>query len=160
MSTLYVDNLQPNLGSRVMAAGHVVQVVEGTNNTYQTFSGASGALSLSATITPTSATSKILVMVHLDGCTTTSDNAGYGYFRVYRNNTTILRPFGYPKGWSSVDNSSGTTVYTQLLDSPATTSATTYNIWWINQNGSTVQEVNRDAGGFVMSSIILQEIAQ
>ena len=33
MSTLYVDNLEPNLGSRVLAAGHVVQVVQATHTT-------------------------------------------------------------------------------------------------------------------------------
>lgn len=32
MSVLYVDNLQPNLGSRVMAAGHVVQVKQASSN--------------------------------------------------------------------------------------------------------------------------------
>ena len=74
MSTLYVDNLQPNLGSRVMAAGHVVQVVEGSSGTFHTFNGVSGWLDLTASITPTSASSLILVKVHLDGVTR-EDNA-------------------------------------------------------------------------------------
>ena len=42
MSTLYVDNLQPNLGSRVMAAGHVVNVVQGTLTAQTESSAATG----------------------------------------------------------------------------------------------------------------------
>ena len=63
MSTLYVDNLQPNLGSRVMAAGHVVQVVHNTQsgNNNQTTATAWTDTGLSVSITPTFASSKILV---------------------------------------------------------------------------------------------------
>jgi len=63
MSTLYVDNLQPNLGSRVMAAGHVVQVQtkKWTNTNFSTTSG--GFVDVTdfyIDITPTSANSLIL----------------------------------------------------------------------------------------------------
>ena len=71
MSVLYVDNLEPNLGSQVEIpdlkplAGSVVQVVHGTqsgsnNNTVATSYTDTG---LSVSITPTSASSKILVFV-------------------------------------------------------------------------------------------------
>jgi len=65
MSTLYVDNLEPNLGSRVMAAGHVVQVVHNTQSgNANTSSGTSWTdTGLSVSITPTSSSSKILVFV-------------------------------------------------------------------------------------------------
>ncbi len=65
MSTLYVDNLQPNLGSRVMAAGHVVQVISNQSTTNPTWSSGGGDSAysnvLSATITPSSASSKIKI---------------------------------------------------------------------------------------------------
>ena len=63
MSTLYVDSLQPNLGSGVHISGHVLQMVSnkgaggsGTNST-----GAWTSLSSVVTITPKFATSKIVV---------------------------------------------------------------------------------------------------
>ena len=67
MSTLYVDNLQPNLGSRVMAAGHVVQVVQATSTTNLTVSSGGGGTTwndsgATVTITPTVASSKVLVL--------------------------------------------------------------------------------------------------
>ena len=61
MSTLYVDSLQPNLGSRVMAAGHVVQVVEDSIDTVINGSSTFSTLK-SLSITPTSASSKIVIM--------------------------------------------------------------------------------------------------
>mgnify|MGYP001112254252 CR=1 FL=1 len=38
MSTLYVDNLQPNLGSRVSVSGHVIQVQPFSSTTATTYS--------------------------------------------------------------------------------------------------------------------------
>ena len=62
MSTLYVDNLQPNLGSGVHIPGHVIQVVEGTASSSVTFSDINNShLVTSRTITTKSANSKILV---------------------------------------------------------------------------------------------------
>ena len=66
MSTLYVDNLQPNLGSRVMAAGHVVQVVSAeTNSQVQNTTTSYIDTGLTATITPTSASSKIAILLNV-----------------------------------------------------------------------------------------------
>ena len=62
MSTLYVDNLEPNLGSRVMAAGHVVQVARVTDNTTTTLAPGSGDFTVvSLNFTPTSSSSLIRI---------------------------------------------------------------------------------------------------
>jgi len=80
MSTLYVDNLQPNLGSRVMAAGHVVQVQtkKWTNTGFSTTSG--GLVDVTdfyIDITPTSANSLIL----FQSSVTMVNSATLGYAR-------------------------------------------------------------------------------
>lgn len=148
-----------------VGVGKVLQVVEGFNGTYQGFNGTSGWLDLTATITPLSATSRILVMVHIDGTTTTDNDLGsYGNFQLYRNHRqapteTLIRNFGYPKGWDSADNASGTTVYTQVVDSPNTTNATSYDVYWLQRASTAYQEINRDGPAFCVSSIILMEVA-
>jgi hypothetical protein len=163
MSTLYVDNLQPNLGSRVMAAGHVVQVVEASDGTWHNFNNTNGWLNLTASITPTSTSSKVLVKVHLDGVTREDDTASYGGNILYRNrgaSQVQLAKFGYPMGWASVDNASGTTIYCQFLDSPSTTSSTSYDVYWEQVSGAAIQQFNRDGPTRCRSSIVLMEIAQ
>lgn len=62
MSTLYVDNLAPNLGSGVLIPGHVVQYKSAQNNTTTTLTPGSGDFTvLSLTFTPKSSNSIIRV---------------------------------------------------------------------------------------------------
>jgi hypothetical protein len=146
-----------------MAAGHVVQVVEGSSGTYHSFNNTDGWLDLTASITPTSTSSKILVKVHLDGVVREDDTGGYGKNLLYRNrgaSQVLVAKFGYPMGWQSVDNASGTTVYCQYFDSPSTTSATSYDIYWDQISSGAIQQFNRDGGAHTRSSIVLMEIAQ
>lgn len=68
MSTLYVDNLQPNLGSRVTAAGHVVGVWQDKTDTPLYFNHGSLTYSdfgLSIQVTPVSSSSKFLMRGHI-----------------------------------------------------------------------------------------------
>ena len=102
MSTLYVDNLQPNLGSRVMAAGHVVQVVQGPYSNRLNFNQSltTGTTIYSApTITPTSSNSKILIMAQhtterATGSSGDINGTGYVYTSIYEG-TTQLATNGY-----------------------------------------------------------------
>ena len=109
-----------------LPAGSVIQVVQGTTSTEISSTSTSYIdTSLSASITPTSSTSKILVLVnHSD---IRRQDAGLG-FRLMRNGTQIVE-FASNLGWSadpSPDRHVGTpsTVY---LDSPNTTSSITYS---------------------------------
>ena len=67
MSTLYVDNLQPNLGSQVEIpnlkplAGSVVQVKQAILQSVGSISGSTWTTILSTSITPTATNSKIIV---------------------------------------------------------------------------------------------------
>jgi hypothetical protein len=116
--------------------GKVLQVVQVETNAQTTVASTSFTdTSLSATITPTSATSKILVLISQSVYasqkkTTGGQNYNYAVVKLLRGATDI-RDFGYVKTFASpsitdLDMHSGATVFLQYLDSPATTSATTY----------------------------------
>jgi hypothetical protein len=116
--------------------GKVLQVVQVETNAQTTVSSTSFTdTSLSATITPTSATSKILVLISqsvyaAQAQGTGSQNFNRAVVKLLRGGTDI-RDFGYVKTFASpaitgLDMHGGGTVFLQYLDSPATTSATTY----------------------------------
>jgi len=65
MSTLYVDNLQPNLGSGVSIPGHVVQTVYAETKTPVTLSPNTGMVTLlSLQFTSLNPNNKLLISVH------------------------------------------------------------------------------------------------
>ena len=114
------------------SAGKVLQVVSTTKT--DTFSTASTSYvditGLSVSITPSSATSKIYVVLSISG----SENAGWGY-QLVRGSTAIC--IGDSGGGSRKQASGGVSVRdtngiangsVNFLDSPATTSATTYKV--------------------------------
>ena len=143
----------------------VIQVVQGTIVPTQLTVSPAGALvttGISATITPQSTNSKILVTPNL----TNLYNLGAGGmgFAIYRGATNIYT-HGYAQAGGYLGSFYGSGaiiggVSFPYLDSPATTSATTYTIYWgtfasagyINFNGSAT--VNGTG-----SYILLQEIS-
>ena len=106
--------------------GKVLQVVFAstatqTSNTTTTYADTT----LTATITPTSATSQILCLVSQNGVLGTSASNGVK-LRLLRGATSIFDfagSLGYSQASSTRNDTSGSCSY---LDSPATTSATTY----------------------------------
>jgi hypothetical protein len=124
MSTLYVDNLQPNLGSRVMAAGHVVQVVTANKNLGSDNSTGSGSYidtGLSASITPTSANSKIYVVAHFSGL---SGTGNWLISTLDRDGTNLAGS----EGLGITQAGDWVTTTLTVVDSPATTSSVTYGL--------------------------------
>lgn len=109
------------------ASGKVLQVVQATYGT-QT-SNSTYTLSdtgLSATITPTSTSSKILILAHHNGVSKSNANAGNAVqIELYRGTSTSLVTVfaGYTGTALRVDIGTNAITY---LDSPSTTSATTY----------------------------------
>ena len=157
-----------------MPIGSVLQVVQATLGGTQAVSGASAwtdVTSLSVSITPTSASNKILVSfaVNCDGDTNL-------HFRIVRGATAIgvgnadgsRQQVSAANGYVP-SNASGTTMMTnQFLDSPATTSSTTYKIQaYANDSaGSGTYYINYASGDAnnayssrCMSSITVMEIA-
>ena len=155
----------------------IIQVVQGIN--YGFFSTANGTSNpaiitgLSATITPQSTTSTILVQVCLGQVSGSADTT-WGAF-MYRNGNKVY--FGNALGSSDRGAiaggiaSSGATwrgnpAFINFIDSPATTAATTYTVG-IGGNGGATIYVNQDGRGSqtannettTPSTIILMEIS-
>jgi hypothetical protein len=140
----------------------VVQVKSADKaNSFSTTSGTFVDITdLSISITPTSASNKILVMATLQGSQATGDGA----FRAMRDSTVIaLSTAGATtNGFAQVSSSYTNAMFTcgiVFLDSPATTSATTYKLQAVATSGTTY--VNRrgvaaDFGGF--SAITVCEV--
>ena len=117
-------------------SGAVVQVVQGTYSTQErTGSNTLIDTGLTATITPTSSSNKILVFVQQSGCYKDSNNTG-GTIRLYKG-ATHLRTFSgnFARSGSTAVNNIGT-VSGAFLDSPATTSAVTYKTMYSSVSNS------------------------
>lgn len=113
------------------AGGKVLQVVSATTTTAKTISNNTYTdTNLTATITPTASTSKILVLVSQYYTMERSANGVNGGIIMLRNSTILLDDsnkenlVAYSAGATAVY--SGTSLSLSYLDSPATTSATTY----------------------------------
>jgi hypothetical protein len=121
---------------------------------------------LTASITPSSTSNKILVTVSL--CAS-SDGGNFGYARILRDATEIGSSTGSVTAFGSVLHDGGTsggnyykTISTSYLDSPSTTSSTTYKIQMRHHIAGGIVSVNRRAGFtgiFGTSTITLTEIS-
>ena len=142
-------------------AGSVIQVVSASlsGGSVTSASATFADTGLSASITPTSSSSKILVLVSHNGCGKESGNT-FLQVRLLRGSTTI----------SNIERQGGYTANTNAnwfggvsisyLDSPATTSSTTYKTQLANQAASGTVYINTAQGGEnTMSTITLMEIA-
>jgi hypothetical protein len=135
-----------------LPAGSVLQVVQGTTTTGVTISAGGGftATNLSASITPKYSTSKVLVMIN--GTMYVSAGTGEPQGTIYRNGSNIGNFFTdlFSASGALVGGASAT-----YLDSPATTSATTYAFYFRNTTaGNATFPVNSST-----ATIVLMEIA-
>jgi hypothetical protein len=151
VGTLTVNGVAP-------ASGKVLQVVNSSettpisNNTTTYID-----TGLTATITPTSSTSKILVLVNQNGVTKNTGGAGVGNsLRLVRGASAIIN-FQFYAAYTNVNDTNYIgTVGTCYLDSPATTSATTYKTQFKSESGGIAVTVQSDSSA---STITLLEIA-
>jgi hypothetical protein len=137
-------------------AGSVLQVVQSTLATFSTTTSTTYTdTGLSASITPSSSSSKILIISSAG--VGSSASAGGSLNRIVRGSTAIFTQGVSYSGTGSVYTGSSL-VY---LDSPATTSSTTYKIQFVTQNASSTAFFNGDFGSFTgeTASITLMEIA-
>lgn len=143
-----------------MPAGSVIQTVIGSTST--TASSATATLvdtNLTATITPTFSTSKILVMVHQNGLRKSGGASNDMILELQRNGTQIIRFAQYSFYTGTSIEIRGQTLSTAYLDSPATTSAVTYKTQMASaEAGGTVYAQNESGGS--TSTITLLEIKQ
>jgi hypothetical protein len=144
---------------RLNRAGNILQVVQGTltTSTVSTSSSTYADLGLSASITPASSSNKIIVSVALAACGKSNANSQNTLLaRLLRgaSEILILDPNG---GYNNTaqPNYFGT-ISAFYLDSPATTSSTTYKIQIANSANTAAAFVNTNGG---TSTITLMEVA-
>jgi len=177
--SMYVYYTDPGGGSSswigaVSRSGGILQVVSTVKSDVFTTSSTSYTpiTGLSATITPRSTSSKILVLAQISHGFPSGN--GYGFFKVTRGGTDIYkgdtagsRTIGVFGGYSSVDLTiameSGSIM---TLDSPSTTSSITYQAEVVLGGAGTLAYINRSASdsdnaqrGRGASSITLIEVA-
>jgi len=152
MSTLYVDTInEKTSGNGIYIPGHVLQVVQAIKTDTQSISTAAYAAitDLSASITPSSTNSKILVKLSIS-VGNEGSNEGM-HIRLYRGGSVISGALGDASGsrdtaWihigpqATTGQTSGSGMY---LDSPASTSSQTYAIYARTHSASYPSYVNR-----------------
>ena len=141
MSTLKVTNLQKLDGTTfpVGKIGQVKSVLLGTQEFTNSTSFAETEATLS--ITPTSTSSKILIYWDVSFRRNNSNTATFAKFHLYKNGSSH----------KVIDNNFSNTMNEKLwcranyhlLDSPATTSAITYAVYWARGGTS-------ESGGFYL----------
>jgi hypothetical protein len=147
--------------------GKVLQVVQATYSTSTTVASTTFTDSgLSASITPSSATSKVLVLYSMAVQSSRDNYNAYGAQRLLRGSTAIL------EAASGLQNAIGISVETSAtetamsinamisgnyLDSPATTSSTTYKVQLATFNTANSGNIVGQYGAFP-SQMILMEI--
>lgn len=139
--------------SGALPSGSVLQVVQGINSTYASTSSSTYAdVGMAQSITPSSSSSKILILISASLANTSSST---------NNNVRILRNATEIEEFSRVSFCSAAHVNAQnffaYLDSPSTTSATTYKLQYKTDGGTF--RFNDFSGGSPQSSITLMEIA-
>ena len=135
-------------------AGNVLQVVQGTFATETTSTTSTFAdTGLTATITPQFTTSKILALVNISATKRTTDT--YVGLRLVRD-ATVISNFNFELGFTNSTALNSVAGGTNYLDSPATTSATTYKVQFNSQSNSASAFI---CGSGSVATITLMEIA-
>ena len=159
MSKIYVDEIAGIASADTVAIpGHVIQVVEGSTTTVaQTGTTTYSSTNLSASITPSSTSSKILVLV-AQPITLSTDTADerIAYLRLLRGTTELVAIPYDAESDSGVRTKVPINGVISYLDSPSTTSATTYSTEMKLNNTSADIYVQNNSR---RSTITLMEIA-
>lgn len=137
--------------------GKILQVVTGTTTT-ATSSASSTYIdtTLTASITPSSASSKVLVLVTQNGMYKTGGSTAESIDIKTLRDATAIQTNDITMGRTGTNEFGGFGTYSvAYLDSPATTSSVTYKTQFRNGSGSTNVTVQRNNA---LSSIVLLEV--
>jgi len=150
LTAAYVNNLR--------GAFRVLQVVQGTATTQVDNSTTTRAdTGLTATITPQASSSKVLVLVSQPGCSKSAGNTQNAINLFLMRGATTIQQFAAISLYtdSLLQNRGDTS--TAFLDSPATTSATTYKTQF--SNFAAAASVSVCNGSAAVATITLIEIS-
>jgi hypothetical protein len=145
-------------GSKVDGSfGKVLQVVSFPESTAQSSTTALWADTLlTLNITPSYATSKVVVLLSINGCYKTGSSLAYLQLKLFRGATEIVS-IDDQVAYDGTTASQGVgTVGLAYEDSPASTSAVTYKVRFRNAQGSGTVRINEAAS--TTSTITLMEI--
>ena len=147
------------LTSAAMPTGSVLQVVSATYSTSTTSTSTTPITTgLTASITPKFSTSKILVLISDPARRNSGSQYGAAWY-LYRNGSSVYQLYsnwGY-SGGSTIEFS--TNISMNYLDSPATTSATTYALYFNAFSSGTSVSAQIDGTSANTGVITLLEIA-
>ena len=158
-------------GTKLSGAGKVLQVV--STSKADVFTASTGATAtdvtgFSASITPSSASNKVLVLVNFTHSTSGTNATGSalllrGSTPISKGTTAGSRAQAFAWSGQYGGNWNGINVSVSYLDSPATTSSTTYKIQIVSEQTCVVGATSRDTDdayhGRYASNITLMEIA-
>lgn len=123
-------------GKKAIYTGAVLQVVQATTTTeVSTTSSSYVSTGFSASITPSSSSNKILILGSVI-VRVPSNNGNYQH-NIYRNNTTALAPVAFRGLIQCRGGNYDQTPAFMYLDSPASTSSTSYVWYHKTETGST-----------------------
>ena len=122
-----------------VSAGKVLQVINGTSTTETIKTGSSTSdTGLTASITPASSSNKVLAFAHVQGVGKNGD--GYVVLKLVRDSTDLatFEQRGGDTNTSNTNKIGGCSI--TYLDSPSSTSATTYKVT-VTGNGNSYAQV-------------------
>jgi hypothetical protein len=157
MSTLEVKAIQAPTGYDLqMPAGHILQVIEGSLSTkVQTTATSATDTGLSATITPSSSSNKVLVRADFHAYDNTASHNNSIYLKrgsVFIGNSGTSDSFTIAHcGLDGRDGSFAVSV----LDSPNTTSAITYKIQFNSENATDTAVFNDVSNGTTIPRAVI-----
>jgi hypothetical protein len=131
-----------------LPTGSVLQVVTATDTEERSTSSTSfvtASNSLSVTLTPISSSSKVFIVVTTVTYKTTND---FAFYTIYRNSTNIGDT---NNGMITISPNMYVPTAMSYLDSPNTTSSTTYQVYFKFGGGSGACYLNARVGGQVCS---------
>lgn len=168
ISGLAVNNYVVDVaaGSQLTQPGMVLQVVQGVKtDVFSTTSGTFQNTTASASITPSSTSSKILVCVYAQ--TGQSGSSDSTFLTIYRDSTNISPMTAYSQNdfarTYTASTSEGYQTTIQYLDSPNTTSEITYSLYVRTDSiGGTayIGRISANTSTTQPTIITLMEIAQ
>ena len=148
MSELRTNRIVPRDGLPAGANGGIVQIVRATDNTHIQVTTNTDTDIISATITPTSSSNKILISISVDACRSyvSGNNRARLINKILRGSTLVHDIYEAPQ-YRNLNFGTGVEINIPLffdyLDSPATTSAVTYKYQWASQDGQNFNTAGR-----------------
>ena len=155
MSELRTNRIVPRDGLPSGASGGIIQMVQSIKtDTFATTSTSFVDVGLSASITPTSSSNKVLVRAVV--CAGNGQSGSDNKIRVLRGSTVITTNNVFVRNASISETE---TYVIEILDSPSTTSATTYKVQCLAETNEIFVNRRNNLDTMGESSITLMEVS-